>query len=131
MCPAGPSTSSSNRLARPFQTGRTKEVPSYSTQCLETVNGFLRRVTCVFQLPMLKSKSRCRFSSLPACCDVVSPCASRETVATQFGSQILPPSSEKDCSKWYEFAVMSEKICRTRIALPLNVSLSYNTSRPY
>src|SRR6266496_2980108 len=107
ICPAGPSTSSSNKLARPFHTRRTREVPSYSTQFVEPVNGFLRRDTWVFQLPKLKSKSCCRFSSLAVWCKVVCPSDSRVTVATQLGSQVLPPSSEKDCSKWYEFGVMS------------------------
>src|SRR5215469_170489 len=57
MWPAGPSTSSSTILARPFQTLRTMEVPSYSTQVLEPVNGCSRREMCVFHLPISKSKS--------------------------------------------------------------------------
>src|SRR5581483_10357926 len=43
MWPAGPSTSSSTRLARPFQTGRTTDVPSYSTHVSEPVKGCWRR----------------------------------------------------------------------------------------
>src|SRR5215469_606019 len=57
MCPAGPPTSSSSRLARPFQTLRTTEVPSYSTHVVEPVNGCSSRLRCVFQVPISKSKS--------------------------------------------------------------------------
>src|ERR1700682_976860 len=46
----------------------------------------------------------------------------RVSVAIQFTSQVLPPSSEKACSKWHEFGVMSEMTNRTKMALPLNGS---------
>src|SRR5262245_12776900 len=55
--PAGPLTFNSKRLARPFQTLVTIEVPSYSAHSVEAVNGCTTRETCVFQLPKLKSKS--------------------------------------------------------------------------
>src|SRR4030095_11976295 len=57
MWPAGPLTSNSKRLALPFQTLLTTEVPSYSTHCFEAVKGCTRRETWVFQVPKLKSKS--------------------------------------------------------------------------
>src|SRR5580700_4796188 len=41
-------------------------------------------------------------------------------VATKFGSQVLPPLSEKDCSKRCESGVMSDQTMRTRMVLPLN-----------
>src|SRR5262249_53949212 len=59
MWPADPSASSSTRLARPFQTLRTTVVPSYSTQVVEPVKGRWRRLRCVFQVPISKSKSCC------------------------------------------------------------------------
>src|SRR5258708_7606029 len=37
----------------------------------------------------------------------------------QFTSQVLPPSSENDCSKWGEFVLVFDQINRTRMALPL------------
>jgi hypothetical protein len=37
----------------------------------------------------------------------------------QFTSQVLPPSSEYDCSKWAEFAVMSDQTYRIKIIRPL------------
>jgi len=37
----------------------------------------------------------------------------------QFTSQVLPPSSEYDCSKWAEFAVMSDQTYRIKIIWPL------------
>src|SRR5229473_1518425 len=49
----------------------------------------------------------------------------------QFTSQVLPPSSENDCSKWGEFVVVSAQINRTRIALPFNVSWPKNSPRPF
>jgi serine/threonine protein kinase len=57
MRPAGPVTSSSTRLARPFQTFRTTVVPSYSTQVVEPVSGCSSRRKRVFQVPISKSKS--------------------------------------------------------------------------
>src|SRR6202161_2115429 len=53
----GPSTSSSTRLARPFQILRIVEVPSYSIQVVEPVRGCWRRFRCVCQMPISKSKS--------------------------------------------------------------------------
>ena len=46
----------------------------------------------------------------------------RVSVAIQFTSQVLPPSSENDCSKRTDVGVISEMTNRTRIARPLNVS---------
>src|ERR1700722_4899818 len=43
----------------------------------------------------------------------------RVRVAVKFGSQVLPPSSEKDCSKWWESGVMSDQTTRTSMVLPL------------
>ena len=42
----------------------------------------------------------------------------RANSATQFASQVLPPSSEKDCSSRKDFGAMSEKTNRTKIARP-------------
>ena len=33
----------------------------------------------------------------------------RVRVALKFGSQVLPPSSENDCSKWWDVGVMSDQ----------------------
>src|SRR5580658_1944233 len=46
----------------------------------------------------------------------------RVSTAIQFTSHVLPPSSENDCSKRHESAVMSDQIFRTRMLLPLNGS---------
>src|SRR5580658_5089278 len=43
----------------------------------------------------------------------------RVRVATKLGSQLLPPSSEKDCSKRWESGVMSDQTMRTRMVRPL------------
>src|SRR6266702_3899668 len=56
-CPAGPSTTSSTRLARPSQTFLTTVVPWYSTHVVEPVKGRSRRLKCVFHVPKWKSKS--------------------------------------------------------------------------
>ena len=48
----------------------------------------------------------------------------RVSVAIQFTSQVLPPSSENACSKRQEFAVMSDQTLRTRIMRPLKFSKS-------
>src|SRR2546425_3285812 len=56
-CPAGPSTTSSTRLARPFQTFLTTVAPWYSTHVVEPVKGRSRRLKWVFQVPKWKSKS--------------------------------------------------------------------------
>src|ERR1700676_2142209 len=37
----------------------------------------------------------------------------------QFTSQVFPPSSENDCSKWGEFVLVFDQINRTSIDLPL------------
>ncbi len=50
------------------------------------------------------------------------PHFTRVSTAIQFVSQVLPPSSENDCSKRHEFAVMSIHTLRTRIIRPLNGS---------
>jgi hypothetical protein len=55
----------------------------------------------------------------------------RVSVAIQLTSHVLPPSSEKDCSKWHEFAVMSEITKRTRMARPFRGSWSKNSPRPF
>src|SRR4029453_5676472 len=59
MWPPGPLTSNSKRLALPFQTLLTTDVPSYSIHCFEPANGCMRRETWVFQVPKWKSKSCC------------------------------------------------------------------------
>jgi hypothetical protein len=46
----------------------------------------------------------------------------RVSVAIQFTSQVLPPSSENACSNRHEFGVMSEITNRTKMARPLSVS---------
>ena len=46
------------------------------------------------------------------------------SVAIQLISQVLPPSSEKACSKWQELGVISEITNLTSIARPLYVSWS-------
>ena len=50
------------------------------------------------------------------------PSFSRVSVAIQFVSQVLPPSSENACSKWQESGVTSEMTNRTRMARPLSGS---------
>jgi hypothetical protein len=42
----------------------------------------------------------------------------RVTFEIQFTSQVLPPSSENDCSKWAAFGVMSDQTYRVSIVLP-------------
>src|ERR1035438_4443375 len=59
MRPAGPSASSSSKLARPSHTLLTSDVPSYSAQVDDPVSGCSSRLTCVLQAPRLKSKSCC------------------------------------------------------------------------
>src|SRR6202041_3338982 len=46
----------------------------------------------------------------------------RVSTAIQFTSQVLPPSSEKACSKRHELAVISNQRLRTRMVRPLNGS---------
>ena len=48
----------------------------------------------------------------------------RSNVAIQFGSHVLPPSAENDCSNRNAFAVISENTKRTKMARPPNVSWS-------
>src|SRR5262245_48299798 len=48
---------SSTRFARPFQTFRTTVIPSYSAHSVDPASGCTSRLTCVFQVPMWKSKS--------------------------------------------------------------------------
>src|SRR5882724_13084077 len=59
MCPPGPSTSSSTRLARPSQILLTTDVPLNSTHWVEPHKGCTRRRRCVLQAPISKSKSCC------------------------------------------------------------------------
>jgi len=58
------------------------------------------------------------------CVRQVQPFAARQraNVAIQFDSQDSPPSAEKACSRRKDVGVMSEKMNRTRMARPLNVS---------
>src|SRR5947208_12185778 len=46
----------------------------------------------------------------------------RSSIAIQFTSHVLPPSSENDCSKRHESGLISETIKRTRMARPLSGS---------
>src|SRR5438067_1876152 len=55
----------------------------------------------------------------------------RSSIAIQFTSHVLPPSSENDCSKRHESGLISEMIKRTRMARPFRVSLSKNSPRPF
>jgi hypothetical protein len=55
----------------------------------------------------------------------------RRSVAIQFTSHVLPPSSETACSKWHERGVMSEITNRTRIARPFRVSCEKNSPRAF
>ena len=54
----------------------------------------------------------------------------RVSVAIQFTSQVLPPSSENACSNRQEFGEMFDMTNRTKMARPLNVSWSKNSPRP-
>lgn len=47
---------------------------------------------------------------------------SRVSTATQLSSQVLPPSSEKACSKRMESAVIGVMMNRTTVARPLRNS---------
>ena len=135
MCPAGPLASSSRRLARPPQTLLTTEVPLWLGQVREPVSGFCRRRICVFHTPKLKSKSGAPSRALEAGGkDISSPVdvsSSRVNVATKIGSQVLPPSSENDCSTWWKSGVMSDQTNRTKIVRPLNDSWSKSSPRPF
>src|SRR2546427_11529830 len=68
MWPAVPSTSSSTRFARSFQTLLTSVVPSYVTHVVEPVSGCTRRDRCVFHVPISKSKSCWPSRWLVGCC---------------------------------------------------------------
>ena len=54
----------------------------------------------------------------------------RVSIATQFTSHDLPPSSENACSKRHEFGVLHEITNRTKIARPLSDSCPKNSPRP-
>src|SRR5467141_3883422 len=53
----------------------------------------------------------------------------RVSIAIQFTSQLLPPSSENACSKRHESEVISETTNRTRMALPSRLSWAKNSPR--
>src|SRR5258706_8073871 len=53
------------------------------------------------------------------------------SVAIQLTSYVLPPSSENDCSKRQEVAVMSLMTNRTKMARSLSVSWPENSPRPF
>src|SRR6266487_1291823 len=55
----------------------------------------------------------------------------RVSIAIQFTSQVLPPSSENACSKRPESGVMSDQTFRTRMLLLLSVSWEKNSPRPF
>src|SRR6266498_2593607 len=57
----------------------------------------------------------------------------RVSMAIQFTSQVLPPSSENACSKRHEPGVMSDITNRTRTVRPLGPdgSVSKNSPRPF
>src|SRR6266487_651612 len=55
-------------------------------------------------------------------CTLTDSSFTRVSVAIQFTSQVLPPSSENACSKRHESGVMSDQTFRTRMVLPLNDS---------
>src|SRR5258708_7556716 len=54
----------------------------------------------------------------------------RVSIAIQFTSQFLPPSSENACSKRHESGVTSDITNRTRMARPFIVSWEKNSPRP-
>src|SRR5262249_8930532 len=87
MWPAAPLTSNSKRLARPFQTLVTAEVPSYSAHSFEPVNGCTRRETCALQLPKLKSKS-CWPSRFSDDCSGPAALASNATIRAEHRRQV-------------------------------------------
>src|SRR5215813_2405455 len=60
----------------------------------------------------------------PSAHQLINHSFTRVSVAIQFTSHVLPPSSENACSKWQEFGVISEMTNRTRIARPFKVSWS-------
>src|SRR5262249_14880950 len=78
-------TSSSTKLARPFQILRTTVVPSYSTHSLDPLNGCFNLHRCVCQFPNSQSKSCCplRADADEAGSDVAEvSCASTTTALT-------------------------------------------------
>src|SRR6266536_6455608 len=94
-------------------------------------------VECCYQVRRLQKELGHPFLSASDTHHPAAVCASHGVVfilvstAIQFTSQVLPPSSENDCSKRQEFGVMSEITNRTRMARPLNVSWSKNSPRPF
>src|SRR2546425_10417733 len=64
-------------------------------------------------------------------CALSDPSFIRVSVAIQFTSHVLPPSSENACSKRHEFGVMSEMTKRTKMARPSSVSWAKNSPRPF
>src|SRR5579859_1356181 len=54
----------------------------------------------------------------------------RVSTATQFASQVLPPSSENAHSLRQEVALMSDQMSRTRMVLPWYSSWYMNSPRP-
>ena len=51
-------------------------------------------------------------------CDLPDSSLTRTWSVIQFTSQVLPPSSEKDCSKWGESVSVFDQMNRTRMLLP-------------
>ena len=88
--------SSSMTFPRPPQTGVTTDVPSNSTHFVEPVSGSMMRETCVLKRPRFQSKSALRSFAVTA--GATGSGLVRVSCATQFGSQVLPPSAEKACS---------------------------------
>ena len=64
-------------------------------------------------------------------CAVSGPSLTRVWSVIQFTSQVLPPSSENDCSKWGVFVVMFVQTNRIKMVLPLIVSWAKNSPRPF
>src|SRR5215467_10892763 len=96
---------------------RTAEIPEHATNPKESPHR-LRQCLFVHFLTHVKSDP---------VADAVQwilsdPSFIRVSIATQFNSQVFPPSSENDCSKRHEVGVMSEIMNRTKIARPFNVS---------
>ncbi len=79
---------------------------------------------------VLRESERDALATAPYCFAVASGLM-RVSSAIQFTSQLLPPSSEKDCSKWQESALMSDQTLRTRMVRPLKSSWSKNSPRPF
>jgi hypothetical protein len=72
------------------------------------------------------------YGSLPAEeCALSDSSVTRVIMEIQFTSQVLPPSYEYDCSRLYEFLVMSDQTYRTKIYLPSTMSWQKNSPRPF